>query len=627
MFDIEKNLKQLPDSPGVYIHKDKTGKIIYVGKAVSLRKRVRQYFGSSKNMDAKVRAMVGHIAEFEYITCGTEMEAFILECNLIKKHRPKYNILLRDDKSYPYIKVTTGEEYPRLMKTRITGKEGEKYFGPYSDAGAVNTMVDLLNRVYKLKRCSAISFPQNFKPCLNYHIDECDGICTGNVDREMYRRRINSAMEFLKGKDRTIEAYLTKKMNEASTNMLYEEAASYRDYLAAAGSLHEKQRVVLRAKEDIDVVLWGGSDEIKNEASVIIFFVRDGKLTGRETYAMSNAESHIDAVGEFIRQHYGGQISGPAEILIEETLKEGKLTEEYLSSLWKRRVRILRPQKGEKRALLELAQKDAQEMRKNVTERQENKKEREEAVRSAVENLLCEMGVCEKPGEAKPDIAGRKNNYRIEAYDISNTNGVDTVGAMVVFEGSRPDKSGYRRFRVRTIEGPNDYGSMQEVLYRRMKRGLEGDRGFEEMPDLILIDGGTGHVSAAHTVLDAMKSEIPLAGMAKDDAHRTRALIYRKADDYEEIELKGKPMLYKYIGTIQEEVHRFAIDYHRGLRSKGMLTSVLDEIPGIGPAKRNALLAHFGSVDRIKDADLEELIAVKGITDKNAHTIVDFFER
>lgn len=622
MFDIQKNLKQLPDSPGVYIHKDGMGNIIYVGKAVSLRNRVRQYFQSSKNMDIKVRAMVGQISEFEYISCATEMEAFILESNLIKKHRPKYNILLRDDKSYPYIKITVGEKYPRLMKTRMTGKEGEKYFGPYSDVGAVNMMIDLLNRVYRLKQCSAANFPEGARPCLNYHINRCDGVCTGKVEREEYLERIGSIEGFLKGKNTSLEEYLKERMEEAAEALDYEKAASYRDYLQASRSLADRQRVVLKDRRDMDLIICDGG---KGKVDTALFFVRGGKLTGREGYVLES-ETTVgpgEAAGEFIRQYYedGGEI--PGDILVGSEVPDREMLEKYLSDIEGRKVRIYVPQRGEKRALMEMAQKDVEQAREMIRYRAESRKEREKEIGEEIEKLLSDMrGIGNEtryPGDKIPA-------HRIEAYDISNTNGVDTVGGMVVFQGGKPDKKSYRRFKIRTVGNSDDYGAMVEMLYRRLKRAEDGDEGFSLMPDLILIDGGKGHVASVKKVLDVMKKDIAVAGMAKGDGHRTRTLVYPKGDSYEEIDLKERPLLFKYMGTIQEEVHRFAIEYHRGLRKGRTMTSALDEIPGIGKVKRNALLAHFKSIEAIKSADREQLKEVRGITDKNADAIIDFFD-
>ena len=598
------------------MHKDKLGQVIYVGKAISLKNRVRQYFQSSRHMDPKVRAMVSQIEEFEYITTGSEMEALILECNLIKKHMPKYNVLLRDDKTYPYIKVTMEEDYPRVIKTRLVKKDGSKYFGPYSDAGAVNQIVDLLNQVYALKKCSARVFPKGFRPCLNYHIDQCDGICQGTVSPEEYREKVNHAVDFLRGRTKGMITYLEDRMKEASQDLDFERAAEYRDYIMAARALSEKQRVVLQDTKDVDLILVARGAKQRH---VVLFFVRDGKLSGRETYDLQSMEedSSEDIIAAFIKQHYSQSLSLPKEIILEKQPEEKELLEAYLSELAGHQVHLLAPKKGEKRAVLELAKKDVVEMVKTIDQRAEVRKERAVSLGKEIFDILLQMGYEEG--------AYNGRDYRIEAYDISNTNGVDTVGAMVVFEGLKADKKSYRRFKVRSIEGPNDYGSMQEVLFRRFRRALEGDEGFSIFPDLILIDGGKGHVNAALEMIRGLDLDLAVAGMAKDDHHRTRSLVFFKEGRMEEILLKDHPMLYKYMGTVQEEVHRFAIEYHRGLRNKRMLTSVLDEIEGIGPAKRNALLDHFGSVDRIKNATQEQLQEVKGITANLAAKIQEYF--
>lgn len=616
MFDIQENLKKLPDVPGVYLHKDRLGQVIYVGKAVSLKNRVRQYFQSSRNMESKVKAMVSQIEEFEYITTGSEMEALILECNLIKKYMPKYNVLLRDDKTYPYIKVTMEEAYPRLMKTRQVSRDGNKYFGPYSDAGAVNQIVELLNQVYALKKCSARAFPKGFRPCLNYHIHQCDGICQGKISQEDYRKKAEQAMEFLKGKTGGILSYLEKEMYRASEELNFERAAECRDYLNAAKALSEKQRVVLQDKKDVDLILVARSQK---QRYVVLFFVRDGKLSGRETYDLQSMEedSSEDIITAFIKQHYSRTTGLPREILLDKQLEDKNLMEEYLSRIGGHQVHLLAPARGEKKAVLELAKKDVVEMVKTIDERAEARKERQQSLGKEIFDVLVKMGYEEG------NYSGRE--YRVEAYDISNTNGVDTVGAMVVFEGLRPEKKSYRRFKVRFVEGQDDYASMQEVLLRRFKRALQGDESFSVFPDLLLVDGGKGHVSAALEIIRGLDLELPVAGMAKDDHHRTRSLIFQKDGCIEEIPLKENPFLYKYMGTVQEEVHRFAIEYHRGLRGKHMLTSVLDEIEGIGPARRNALLGHFGSIDAIKGASQQQLQEVKGITEKLAGKICEYF--
>ena len=611
MFDIKENLKKLPDSPGVYIHKDRLGEVIYVGKAVSLRNRVRQYFQSQKNMESKVSAMVSHIAEFEYITTATEMEALILECNLIKRYSPKYNILLRDDKTYPYIKITMKEDYPRILKTRRVENDGARYFGPYSDAGAVNRIVDLMGGIYRLKKCSAQRFPKGFRPCLNYHIEQCRGICTGYVSKDEYRETVNKVAEFLGGSTKPLVNEMKAKLEAAAEQLDFETAAKYRDNIMALEAINEKQRVVLRSDKDMDIIL---TLKGREDSFIVVFYVRDGKLSGRENFEMhtEGEESSGEMISSFIKQYYGELTSGPKEILTEEALSDANILSDYLSQLWGRKTSVFMPLKGEKKAILDLARKDVVEMAKTIDDRAEARAEREDSLRKQIDAVYS----CLKNGP---------HGYRVEAYDISDINGVDSVGAMVVFDGSRRLKKDYRRFKVKTVEGPDDYGSMQEVLYRRFKRAQADDAAFNTYPDMLFIDGGKGHVAAANKVLRAMQIDIPAFGMAKDDSHRTKELVYEKDGEFSTIQIKDSPLLFKYVGNIQEEVHRFAIDYHRTLRTKNMLTSVLDEIEGIGPVKRNSLLAYFGSVDRIKAAAAEELVKVDGITEKNAQNILKYF--
>lgn len=506
MFDIKENLKKLPDSPGVYIHKDKKGRVIYVGKASSLRNRVRQYFGSPRNMDAKVRAMVAKIAEFEIIQTQTEMEALILECNLIKKYMPKYNVMLRDDKTYPYIKMTLGDVYPRLIKTRLVRKDGSRYFGPYANAAAVTQMVDLLNGIYGLKRCST-QFQleeKTYRPCLNYHIHQCQGICRGQVSQGEYRKSVDAVMDFLSGRKKPLIGGLKKKMKEASEQMAFEEAAYYRDLISAAEAILE----------------------------------------------LANSP-----VAKAVRKTAEMEARDEANLELERAKMERA---SYLG-------RTLREWTG--------------------------------------------------TGDPSRDI-----QVRVEAYDISTTGGVDSVGAMVVFTGGKPLKKAYRRFRVRT-EGVDDVGSLQEVLYRRLSRGLAEDAGFVPLPDYILMDGGKGQVSSAEKVIEALGLHIPVLGMIKDDRHRTRALLWRGT----ERGLKKDRELYRQVGVMQEEVHRFAIEYHRHRQEKRMETSVLDQIPGVGPAKRNALMGHFKKLEKVQSASLAELMEVPGIHEKLARKIYEYF--
>ena len=612
MFDIQENLKKLPDTPGVYIHKDKLGQVIYVGKAISLRNRVRQYFQSSyQNTNPKVKALARNISEFEYINCSTEMEALILECNLIKKYQPRYNVLLRDDKTYPYIMVTTSEEFPRVVKTRTIRKDGNRYFGPYSDVGAVNDTVDLLARIYSLKRCGYDTFPKDFRPCLNYHIRECQGICTGGVDKEKYRESVDEIIDFLSGKGHPLIKRLTDKMKEASDELRFEDAARYRDHIASLKALEATQRVTMINDSDLDIVLLVKNE---NESFVVLFPVRDGKLSGRETFPIQadSSDEDSDILAEFIKQYYSQWADVPHEIIVEEEPSDIRLLEEFLGRD-RHKVRITVPKKGQKKALLDLTRHDIIEMKKSIEERAETRREREQAVYDEMSDVFRAAG-----------IAGFGKPARVESYDISNTNGVDSVGAMVVFEGLTKVKKDYRRYKIKTVEGPDDYASLQEVLYRRYKRAVEKAPGYIRFPDAILMDGGLGQVHAAKKVLDAMKVNVPVFGMAKDDKHRTRALVFA---DGREIDLKDRQILFSYLGTVQEEVHRFAIDYHHTLHRNTSTHSMLDDIEGIGEKRRNELLYYFKTIDALKAASVEEIERVPSMTRETAEKVHDFLSK
>ena len=616
MFDIQENLKKLPDCPGVYLHKDRLGQVIYVGKAVSLRNRVRQYFQKSyQSTNPKVRALAENIAEFEYITAGSEMEALILECNLIKKYMPKYNVLLRDDKTYPYIMVTTSEEYPRVVKTRQLKRDGNKYFGPYSDAGAVNEIVDLFDSTYCLKRCAKQEFPADHRPCLHYFIGECRGICRGDVDREEYLESVAEVQEFLSGRDKALLDRLQKRMIEASDAMNYEEAAKWRDAIRAAKALSETQRVTMIRAGDLDVVL---AVQEAAGAFIVLFPVRNGKLSGRETFPIQaqQGDTPAEMVQEFIKQYYSQWAQVPGEILIEQELPEQDLLEEYLSGQG-HRVHITVPKRGDKRALLKLTLSDVSEMRKTLAVKEESRQEKEAVVLKEMNALLAAAGYPRAGTDASRAV-------RVESYDISNTNGVDSVGAMVVFQGLNKVRKDYRRFKIRTVEGPDDYASLQEVLYRRCKRAIDGDPGFIHLPDIIMMDGGLGQVSSVLKVIRALRLDIPVVGMAKDDSHRTRAIVF---EDGREIDLKEHPDLFRYAGTIQEEVHRYAIEYHHQVRGKTAMHSALDDIPGVGPKRRNALLYHFKTMEAIRAASVEELMEVPQITEAVAENIREYFRK
>ena len=616
MFDIKENLKKLPDSPGVYMHKDSLGQVIYVGKAVSLKNRVRQYFQSYGKSTPKLAALTSQIAEFEYITCASEMEALILECNLIKKYQPKYNVLLRDDKTYPYILVTTSEKYPRVLKTRIIKKDGNKYFGPYSDVGAVNIIVDQLNEMFGLKRCSAEDFPKGFRPCLNYHIEQCQGICQGDVDEKEYGKKIDSILAFLSGKDKAFIRELKAEMERASSEMKYEEAARARDLMMSMEALSQAQRVTMTPGRDMDVVIPVKDDE---NSFVVLFTVRDGKLVGRETFEIASLEGD-DAkllTAEFLKQYYEKWADVPHDILVPELPDDVELIEEFLGHN-KHKVKISVPKKGERLAIMKLAKKDTLELLNTVKERQKSNREKRDSLKKEMDYVLREAALSMKLNPVE-----KSGSYRVESYDISNTNGVDSVGAMVVFEGTSKIRKDYRRFKIKTVEGPDDYASLHEMIYRRLARANEGDPAFKILPDIIFMDGGIGQVGSALKAMEDAGVMIPVVGLAKDDSHRTRAIVF---SDGRELDLKNNPLLFKYAGTIQEEVHRFAIDYHRNLHNKRAITSVLDEIDGVGPTRRNALLAHFGSIEAIKKASVEELTELPEINERIAKAIKDFFK-
>ena len=628
MFDIQEELKKLPTTPGVYMHKDSLGEIIYVGKAVNLRNRVRSYFRNTAKQDPKVRAMVSNIAEFEYISCATEMEALILECNLIKKHMPKYNILLKDDKTYPYIVVTTNEEFPRVIRTRRVERDGNKYFGPFSDVTALWQMLKMIDELYPLKKCRAKSFPAGVRPCLNYHIGKCKGICIGEADRAEYLKMVDDILEILNGHDARLLAELERKMNEASELLKYEDAAKYRDYIVAVKQLGETQRATMVSDRDVDILI---PIVTSRNNIVVIYKVRDGKMIGREVSYVRDDAVFSELLLSFIKLHYTGMSALPREIILPHHIEDEQLLEELLNNVnaenaelgndVMHKTRITVPERGDKRALLKMATDDSIELAKSLDERAEREVERRDALRNDLTEVIeyaAKIG-----GYIPMTIAEDEDReYRVEAYDISNYNGLDTVGAMVVYEGRKPVRSDYRKFKVRTAEG-DDYGSLREVIYRRLKRAKNGDEGFSTYPDIMFIDGGLGQVHAVKAVVDAFRIAIPIVGLAKDDAHRTRAIVF---DDGHEIELKDNRLLFSYCGTIQEEVHRFAITYMSGVRGKKMTHSVLEDIPDIGPARRRALLDKFGSIAAIKNASYEDLLETDGITARAAENIIEYLK-
>lgn len=631
MFDINEELKKLPTCPGVYMHKDRLGTVIYVGKAVNLRNRVRQYFRNSSQHSPKVRSMVSNIAEFDYITCGTEMEALILECNLIKKYMPKYNILLKDDKTYPYIEVTMSEEFPRVIRTREVKRDENRYFGPYSDSTAVWRILKMIDEMYPLKKCSTLHFPENTRPCLNYFIGKCKGICVGKADREEYLEMIRDILGILGGKDAGVIRKLERKMMEASDALKYEEAAKYRDYIRALRSLSEKQRATMVREHDIDILI-----PIRTHRNQIVaqYRVREGKMIGREIIYMNDEteSTREELLSAFLKQYYLSTSRIPKEVIVPVHPEEEDLISELLNHIDEmnakagtdvpHKTRLYIPERGEKKAILDMTMADSVELARSLDERADRDEERKKNLRQKISELIRRAAEIDGtiPRLLEEDD---EEEYRVEAYDISNMNGLDTVGAMVVYEGSRPVRNDYRKFRIRTAEG-DDYGSLQEVMYRRLKRAREGDPGFSRYPDIMFIDGGLGQVHAVKAVMDAFRLTIPVVGLAKDDAHRTRAVVFT---DGSEIDLKSEPLLFSYAGNIQEEVHRFAITFHRGTRGKKMTHSVLEEIPKIGPKRRKALMEKFRSIDAIRKASYEELMETEGMNSQAAESVLEFFQQ
>ena len=618
MFNIDEELKKLPDEPGVYIMKDASGEVIYVGKAINLKKRVRQYFQSSRNNSPKVNAMVSHIHEFEYIIVDNEIEALILEANLIKKHRPKYNILLRDDKQYPYIKVTTNEKYPRVIKTRKVLKDGAKYFGPYPNVYAVNDTLDIIRNLYPIRTCK-INFDKDnrkHRPCLNYYIGRCLGPCQGNVDHDKYMEMIDEIIMFLSGKEEKLIEIIEDKMKKAAENLDFESAAKYRDQINSLKLILEKQKIVSSNLMDQDII---GMARGIEDVCVQVFFIRSGKIVGREHFIISDSfgEDRKEILSSFIKQFYLGTAYVPKEIFIEEEIDDMEVISEWLSEKRGNKVNIRIPKRGEKSQLMEMVRKNAMDMLNQYGDRLIREKEKNQEVLCRLKNVL---GLDRIP-------------KRIEAYDISNISGVYSVGSMVVFENGNPKKSDYRRFKIRSTTTPDDYKSMEEVIRRRFLRGLKEKEiakdsqldleGFSALPDLIMIDGGKGQVNASLEVLRELNLSIPVCGLVKDDFHKTRGIIYNN----QEIQLDKDSDEFKLIYRIQEEAHRFAISYHRSLRSKEMLKSELDDIKGIGNKRKTALLKHFKTIENIKKASVEELAQVEGMNRRAAEDLYNYFRK
>ena len=602
MFDIQEHLKKLPDEPGVYLMKDENNTVIYVGKAISLKNRVRQYFQSSKNHSSKVKSMVKNIYSFEYIITDSELEALILECNLIKQYRPKYNVLLRDDKTYPYIKVTTNEDYPRVLKVRRVLKDKAKYFGPYTNITAVNDTLEIIRNTYPIRTCNIDidkAIRNNVRPCLNKHIKKCVGPCTGDISKEDYNKMIEEILMFLSGKEEKLIELLKEKMNKCAMEFNFEDAAIYRDKIRSLEDMIQKQKIDSGTSDlNQDIIAMARAHD---EACVQVFFIRNGKIVGREHYILEGVmdSSRESILSSFVKQFYMAQDYVPKEILIEDEVEDSFVLEEWLSNKKGQRVSIKVPQKGEKKNLIEMVRKNAVEYLEKFSDM--NKMKYQKSI-GALEELKEVIGLEEIP-------------KRIESFDISNIQGVDSIGSMVVFTNGKKDKKEYRRYKIKTVIGPNDYDSMAEIVERRLKYG--------NLPDLILLDGGKGQVSAVKKVLDRNNVKIPLWGMFKDDKHRTKGLISQE----KEIELDNTSNLYRFVASIQEEVHNYAITYHRSLRNKSLTKSILDDIQGIGEKRKKALLAHFKSIEDIKKASFEELLEVEGMNKSSAESVYNFFKK
>jgi excinuclease ABC subunit C len=603
-FSIEEELKKLPAKPGVYIMHDASDEIIYVGKAVSLKNRVRSYFRKVVNRGPKIDRMISKIDHFEYIVTDSELEALVLESNLIKEYRPKYNTMLMDDKSYPYIKVTLGEKYPRVLLARGMKKDSSKYYGPYSNAGAVHDTIDLTQKVFGIRPCSKkIDGDEKIRPCLYYHIGQCPAPCDGKISEEEYRANAERAVAFLNGNDRQVTDELTAKMNAASEAMRFEEAAGYRDLLESIRQIGERQKITGTDGDDRDVIAIAMEDR---DAVVQVYFVRGGKLIGREHFYLTadDTDDPKSVLRSFISQYYAGTPFIPKEMMLKEDIEDRALLEEWLSGKKGSRVTIRIPQKGMKEKLTEMAEENA---RLVLSRDRERMKREDSRTLGAVREISSLLGI---------PSAGR-----IEAFDISNISGFESVGSMIVYEKGKPKRTDYRKFRIKSVRGADDYASMEEVLTRRFKRAKEESQGFEKMPDLILMDGGKGQVNVALRVLGEMELRIPVAGMVKDDFHRTRGLYFHDT----EMPIDRSSEGFKLITRIQDEAHRFAIEYHRLLRSKEQVHSVLDDIEGIGPARRRALMKSFESIEKLRGASVEELAGTPSMNEKAARTVWSFF--
>ena len=617
MFDIDEELKKLPGKPGAYIMHDDRDEIIYVGKAISLKNRVRQYFQSSRNKGVKIEQMVTHIARFEYIVTDSELEALVLECNLIKEHRPKYNTMLKDDKTYPFIKVTVHEDYPRILFSRSMKKDKNKYFGPYSSAGAVKDTIELIRKIYKIRTCNR-SLPRDIgkeRPCLYYHIKQCDAPCQEYISREDYRANIDEAIEFLNGNYAPVLKLLEERMMAASEAMEFEQAIEYRELLNSVKKVAQKQKITNSVGEEKDIIALAIDER---DAVAQVFFVREGKLIGRDHFYLTVAVSDTRAqvLSSFLKQFYAGTPFVPKELMIQDEIEDAAIIEEWLSGKKGQRVHIRVPKKGTKEKMVELAAQNAQLV---LSQDRERIKREEGRTIGALKEVAGWLGL--------------RDVVRIEAFDISNISGYDSVGSMIVYEKGKPKRSDYRKFKIKWVKGADDYSSMAEVLTRRFTHGLEEERelqeknlaselgSFTKFPDLIMMDGGKGQVNVAKQVLSELNLDIPVCGMVKDDNHRTRGLYYENV----EIPIDRSSEGFRLITRIQDEAHRFAIEYHRMLRSKGQVHSILDDIEGIGPARRKALMKHYQSLDEIKAAEPDDLAKVPSMNEAAARKVYEFF--
>ena len=614
MFLIEEELKKLPGKPGVYIMHGEKDEIIYVGKAVSLKNRVRQYFQSSRNKGAKIEQMVTHITRFEYIVTDSELEALVLECNLIKEHRPKYNTMLKDDKTYPFIKVTVNEPYPRVLFSRTMKKDKAKYFGPYTSSTAVKDVIELVRKIYMVRSCNR-NLPRDCgkdRPCLYYYMKQCTAPCQGNVSEEAYKQNIGQVLHFLNGNFQETIDQLTEKMMAASEDMRFEDAAGYRDLINSIRRIGERQKITTYGEEDRDIiaVAMDESEDLREQDAVVqVFFMRGGRLIGRDHFFLrvARGDTKAQVLSSFLKQFYAGTPFIPAEIMMQTEIEDGEIIEDWLTARRKQRVHIRVPKKGTKEKLVELAKENAWMV---LSKDRERIKREEGRTIGAVKEI--------------EDWLGLKDIVRMEAYDISNISGFESVGSMVVYEKGKPKRSDYRKFKIKWVQGPNDYASMEEVLTRRFTHESKGEYdSFSILPDLILMDGGRGQVNIARKVLGELGIDIPVCGMVKDDNHRTRGVYFNNV----EIPIDTSGEGFHLVTRIQDEAHRFAIEYHRSLRSKEQVHSVLDDIPGIGETRRKALMRRFRSVENIRDASVEELSQTESMNVQSAEAVYQFFHR